>query len=92
MEETRISLGAGCLDALGDHDREAGDVVGSQFDLAGVKPSADRDAESLGASADGSRASTARAGTVEGGHAAVARRLDEFAGAYSPRWRSTMVS
>ena len=46
----------GCLDALGDHDREAGDVVGSQFDLAGVKPSADRDAELLGASADGSRA------------------------------------
>ena len=63
-------------DTFGDRDREPGDVVASEFDLAGMKPGPDVQSQRFGSDDDLRRAANGVRATVEGGEEPVAHRLD----------------
>src|SRR6266536_6113102 len=64
------------LDALGDVDGDAADVVTAQLDLAGVEPATYMDADGADRVADGTGAAHRPSGAVEGRQEPVAGRGD----------------
>jgi hypothetical protein len=64
-------------DAGADVHANAADVLASKFDLAGVNPGADLDAEGLDGVSQRARAGNRTAGAVERAQAAVADELDD---------------